>query len=306
MIKYTIKILFIFLCFAISTQCIALEQYSVTANSLNIRSCGSTKCSVIGGLKKGDKVIVKSISNGWANIIYGNADGYVSLEYLRKEIDSAEIDFVTMPDRNTLYTIIGISLIIAMNLLTPLILYFSYTQRNFKFGNISKNERLGIIGFLCIMIPGILINPFFLVIDAYLILLMFFIAVILFSLIISLKIEFWLDNLFLSDFWGNFMRISGYVGIAVGLIFFGIELFEISFEEWNMMKFYNQFQNNQQLNESKDWISQSVLEERNFLLFKEFFGNTANNLGKVVFSFVGNMFAPWSFITTGMSFVRLS
>lgn len=54
----------------------------VTAYSLNIRSGPTTSTSVIGGLKKGDKVDILSSKNGWYNIKYGSKTGWVSGDYI--------------------------------------------------------------------------------------------------------------------------------------------------------------------------------------------------------------------------------
>lgn len=59
------------------------------ANSLNIRSGPGNNYSIKGKLKRGDKINVLSMDNGWARFKYKNADAYVSVEYL-KEIVSVE------------------------------------------------------------------------------------------------------------------------------------------------------------------------------------------------------------------------
>ena len=54
----------------------------VTADSLNIRSGPSTSHSVIGGLKKGNKVEIISCEKNWYNIKYGSKTGWVSGSYI--------------------------------------------------------------------------------------------------------------------------------------------------------------------------------------------------------------------------------
>ena len=56
--------------------------YVCTANVLNIRSAPNTYSSVIGTLKKGEKVQVYEVSNGFARISYNGRIGYVSIKYI--------------------------------------------------------------------------------------------------------------------------------------------------------------------------------------------------------------------------------
>ena len=54
----------------------------VTATSLNVRNGASTSASIVGKLKKNDKVEVISESNGWSKIKFEGKEAYVSSEYL--------------------------------------------------------------------------------------------------------------------------------------------------------------------------------------------------------------------------------
>ncbi|MCD8388419.1 MAG: SH3 domain-containing protein [Bacteroidales bacterium] len=56
--------------------------YTVTASVLNVRSAPSTSSSVLGVLRKGDKVQPTEVLNGFAVIDYNGQTGYVSVKYL--------------------------------------------------------------------------------------------------------------------------------------------------------------------------------------------------------------------------------
>ena len=60
------------------------EYYQVTASALNVRSGAGTKYSVLGCLKKGEKVYPKKIEKNWAQIDYKGKTGYCSVSYLKK------------------------------------------------------------------------------------------------------------------------------------------------------------------------------------------------------------------------------
>ncbi|GER67487.1 N-acetylmuramoyl-L-alanine amidase [Weizmannia acidilactici] len=62
----------------------SLGQYQVTATALYMRKGPSKNYSSIALLKKGTKVTVYSIKNGWAYISYGGKKGYASSQYLKK------------------------------------------------------------------------------------------------------------------------------------------------------------------------------------------------------------------------------
>ena len=54
----------------------------VTATTLNVRKGAGTAHVRIGTLKRGDKVEVLSVNNGWAKIRFNGGEGYVSANYL--------------------------------------------------------------------------------------------------------------------------------------------------------------------------------------------------------------------------------
>lgn len=64
------------------TTASSYSTYYCTANSLNIRSYASTNAPIIGKLKKGDRVQVYEIKNGFAKIKYNGRTGYVSKKYI--------------------------------------------------------------------------------------------------------------------------------------------------------------------------------------------------------------------------------
>ena len=66
----------------------------VTANVLNVRKGAGTAYGLMGKLTKGAKVQVLSVENGWAKIAYGNAVGYVSLNYLTFDEVQPEVHYV--------------------------------------------------------------------------------------------------------------------------------------------------------------------------------------------------------------------
>ncbi|MFD3449836.1 SH3 domain-containing protein [Microbacteriaceae bacterium 4G12] len=59
------------------------QEAKVTADSLNIRSTPSTRSSVIGTFKQGKVILVKNVTNGWAEVSYNNKPAYVSATYLQ-------------------------------------------------------------------------------------------------------------------------------------------------------------------------------------------------------------------------------
>ena len=61
------------------------STYKVNTQKLNVRSAPSTKAAVVGSLKMGETVKVKSISGGWATISYGGKTCYVSASLLKQE-----------------------------------------------------------------------------------------------------------------------------------------------------------------------------------------------------------------------------
>ena len=66
----------------------------VTATTLNVRKGAGTAYARMGKLTKGDKVQVLSVENGWAKVAYGNAVGYVSLNYLTFDEVQPEVHYV--------------------------------------------------------------------------------------------------------------------------------------------------------------------------------------------------------------------
>jgi len=62
----------------------------VTADSLRVRSGPSTKAAVLGSLKEGAKVTVKTEENGWASIDYKGKKAYVSSAYLTNKTTASE------------------------------------------------------------------------------------------------------------------------------------------------------------------------------------------------------------------------
>lgn len=59
-------------------------KYTVTATSLNVRSGAGTKYSILGKLKKGNQIVVKSTSGNWAKFTYNNKTAYVHKDYIKK------------------------------------------------------------------------------------------------------------------------------------------------------------------------------------------------------------------------------
>lgn len=68
-----------------------VEDMSVTADTLNIRSQPTVQSSVVGYLKKGTTVKVSFIENGWAAIMMEGRIRYVSADYLGKNAGADSI-----------------------------------------------------------------------------------------------------------------------------------------------------------------------------------------------------------------------
>lgn len=75
-----------------STFIASSEVYKVSsASSLNIRDTSDKNGNVIGKLKSGEEIDVKSIENGWGKVEFGGNPGYVSMKYLVTTDDAASI-----------------------------------------------------------------------------------------------------------------------------------------------------------------------------------------------------------------------
>lgn len=67
-----------------NSQPMADKLGEVTARSLNIRAAPSTEAPVVGGLKRGEQVVLRPVSDGWAEIVVGTgARGYVSRKWIK-------------------------------------------------------------------------------------------------------------------------------------------------------------------------------------------------------------------------------
>ncbi len=62
-------------------------MYKITTSTLNVRSGPGTSYSSLGKIKSGSEVYVFGYDNGWGNIQYGNAQGWISLSYSEKTLD---------------------------------------------------------------------------------------------------------------------------------------------------------------------------------------------------------------------------
>ncbi len=58
-------------------------KYTVTADTLNVRSSASSSATILGTLKHGETIDVTEFKNGWGKIAYDGKDGWVSYSYLR-------------------------------------------------------------------------------------------------------------------------------------------------------------------------------------------------------------------------------
>ena len=61
----------------------AKTAYRTTASTLNVRKGPGTSTIILGSLKKGSKVTVKSVTGNWAYVKAKKLTGYVSMNYLR-------------------------------------------------------------------------------------------------------------------------------------------------------------------------------------------------------------------------------
>ncbi|MCM3729605.1 SH3 domain-containing protein [Neobacillus cucumis] len=70
-----------------------VEDRTVTATTLNVRSQPTTEGSIIGKYKKGDIVKVSFVENGWAGILIKGRVCFVSADYLTQtEVDSTTVE----------------------------------------------------------------------------------------------------------------------------------------------------------------------------------------------------------------------
>ncbi|MGG4471242.1 SH3 domain-containing protein [Paenibacillus alvei] len=97
-----------------SAKAASSVTYTVTADTLNVRSGSSTKHKVIGSVKKGSKLSVqKKESNGWYKITFKGKTGYVSGTYVKAASASTTTYTVTADTLNvrsgssTNYKVIG-------------------------------------------------------------------------------------------------------------------------------------------------------------------------------------------------------
>ncbi|MDR1738352.1 MAG: SH3 domain-containing protein [Candidatus Symbiothrix sp.] len=67
------------------------EKYTVTSTTLNVRSGAGGAYSKIGSLAQNETVEVLEISNNWAKIQYKDRTGYVSMDYLQKQVAAQNI-----------------------------------------------------------------------------------------------------------------------------------------------------------------------------------------------------------------------
>jgi N-acetylmuramoyl-L-alanine amidase len=64
------------------------ESVTVQADFLNIRTGPSTDNKIVGSLKKGQKVLITNVTDGWYKIKFKSADGWIAGEYVKKETES--------------------------------------------------------------------------------------------------------------------------------------------------------------------------------------------------------------------------
>ena len=107
----------------------------VTADSLNIRSGPSISHSVIGGLKKGNKVEIISCEKNWYNIKYGSKTGWVSGSYiLIKNSETTRDDQNLSKNNKKLIAIAGLNV------------RSGASTKYKKIGYIAKNETVDMLG----------------------------------------------------------------------------------------------------------------------------------------------------------------
>lgn len=82
------------------------ETYEVVnAASVNVRSAASTSSRIVGKLKKGERITVLNISNGWARCVSNGKEVFVSSRYLKKIETEGPLDESQVADDNTIQTI---------------------------------------------------------------------------------------------------------------------------------------------------------------------------------------------------------
>ena len=82
----------------------------VTSTALNVRTGPSTNNSIIGKLKRADKVKIGFRKGNWYNIFYGDKGGFVSADYVKVEPVTRTVKATSLNVRkgdSTYYTAIG-------------------------------------------------------------------------------------------------------------------------------------------------------------------------------------------------------
>ena len=82
---------------ASKTQNAELGYGTVTANSVNIRSGAGTSYGKVNQTKRGEKVYIVGINNGWYKVIFENTVGYIRSDY----VDLTEIPYENSASSNT-------------------------------------------------------------------------------------------------------------------------------------------------------------------------------------------------------------
>ncbi|MDM5153251.1 SH3 domain-containing protein [Bacillus sp. DX1.1] len=68
----------------------AQESGTINATSLRVRSEANTSSTILGNLKRGEKVTILGKANGWAKVSYKGKEGYISLEFVKIEAGKQE------------------------------------------------------------------------------------------------------------------------------------------------------------------------------------------------------------------------
>ena len=59
------------------------DEVIVTGSSVRIRKAPSLQAEVLGGVAKGDKLAVVGYKDNWYRVVYGQADGWISADYVK-------------------------------------------------------------------------------------------------------------------------------------------------------------------------------------------------------------------------------
>ncbi|PEO04974.1 mannosyl-glycoprotein endo-beta-N-acetylglucosamidase, partial [Bacillus wiedmannii] len=123
----------------------AQEVGTINATSLRVRSAANTSSSVLGNLKNGEKVTVLGKANGWAKISYQGKEGYVSLEFVKIDGNTEEIQKPEQPKTSDATIKNGAQEVGTINA-TSLRVRSAANTSSSVLGNLKNGEKVTVLG----------------------------------------------------------------------------------------------------------------------------------------------------------------